>query len=570
MDAESAALMDALVYTPVLARSLAATAIGWLILTGYRAIRRRSAVLGAVVGTAILGRAGLGLALFWTSYLTLPIGEAFQIAGGFWQPALDATGYFQYAAAAAETWTLYPLDHRVPAPVFVDVLALWMGGVGISHAAGMFLNLALFTGVTVLIVRSYRPANDWRRDLPCIIAVAAYAFSPIGLFHSTQPMKEDLFVGLVALGCLGLLALGPLAAGATPALQHRAVLLGGTVIAAAVLGMSGLRWYVAFMMWCCLAMALSVVAVWRRETPFRRYAGGSIVVLAAKWIGFWAAAGPYYRQVGPTAASLLDYPAHLWNTAQMARSGFLRSGGASNITLTLRDEPDGGQARAARIAAAQRAWWNALREGNPQAPAAPRDPRLQAAIRLEAQRADAQVTAAERLRVQRRGPAAADAAAEPPPVPASRFRGLSAAAARGIPVSGRDHLPTVASGLALIFLPLPAAGALTGIAMPGGTLVALSGLDTIFFDVSLAAMFVLLWRRRHLVGNRMLSVVFCVSLAGSTTILLGYVVTNFGTLLRMRASVAIPLWMLCLAIAPRVEPATSPASAPRRERASPA
>ena len=180
------------------------------------------------------------------------------------------------------------------------------------------------------------------------------------------------------------------------------------------------------------------------------------------------------------------------------------SGRASNITLALRDDPDGGQARAARIAAAQGAWWNALREGNP-------------------------------------------------PVPPSRFRGLSAAAARGIPVSVRDHLPTAVTGLALIFLPLQAVRALTGIEAPGGTLVGLSGLDTVFFDVSLVSMFVVLWRRRHLVGDRLLSVIFCVSLAGSMAILLGYVVTNFGTLLRMRASGAIPLWMLCLAVAPRRE-----------------
>ena len=319
MDAgRDASLMDVLVYAPVFARSLAAMAAGWLILAGYRAIRRRSALLGAVVAAAILVRAGLGLTLFWTSYLTLPIGGAFQIAGGFWQPALDATGYFQYAAAALDARTLYPLDHRIPAPIFIDVLALWMGAVGISHAAGMFLNLAIFTGVAVLVVRCYRPANDWRRDLPCIIGVVAYAFSPVVLFHSTQPMKEELFGGLVALGCLGLLALGPLVTGATPARQRRAVLLGGTVIAAACLGVSGLRWYFAFMMWCSLAMALLIVAVWTRRTPLRWYAAASVVVLAAAWVGFWAAAGPYYRQVGPTADTLQAYPVYLWNTVQMA------------------------------------------------------------------------------------------------------------------------------------------------------------------------------------------------------------------------------------------------------------
>ena len=59
---------------------LAALAFGYLVLAGYRWIRRRSEVIGAIVAMTIVGRAAVGLALFWTSYLYLPIAPALFIA----------------------------------------------------------------------------------------------------------------------------------------------------------------------------------------------------------------------------------------------------------------------------------------------------------------------------------------------------------------------------------------------------------------------------------------------------------------------------------------------------------
>src|SRR5438093_5527181 len=141
---------------------------GGLVLVAYRWIRRRSAVLGAIVATAILVRAALGLILFWSSYLTLPLLDSLQTAGGFWQVALDAEGYYQYATAAAEIGRFYPFNYGVPAPFYVNTLALWMMAVGVSPASAVFLNLCLYVVFVVLIVRAFAPANDWRRDLPCI------------------------------------------------------------------------------------------------------------------------------------------------------------------------------------------------------------------------------------------------------------------------------------------------------------------------------------------------------------------------------------------------------------------
>jgi hypothetical protein len=94
--------MDALLLLSQSGHVIAALACGWFVLMGYQWIRRRSRVVGAIVAVTILGRLAVGLALFWISYLRLPIAEALQIGGGFWLIAPDSTGYFQWAATAAE------------------------------------------------------------------------------------------------------------------------------------------------------------------------------------------------------------------------------------------------------------------------------------------------------------------------------------------------------------------------------------------------------------------------------------------------------------------------------------
>jgi hypothetical protein len=61
----------------------------------------------------------------------------------------------------------------------------------------------------------------------------------------------------------------------------------------------------------------------------------------------------------------------------------------------------------------------------------------------------------------------------------------------------------------------------------------------------------LLWKRRRAIGDRLPFVLFVLILATTTAMLLGYVVTNYGTLWRLRAMVAVPLWVLVVALSPR-------------------
>jgi hypothetical protein len=53
---------------------------------------------------------------------------------------------------------------------------------------------------------------------------------------------------------------------------------------------------------------------------------------------------------------------------------------------------------------------------------------------------------------------------------------------------------------------------------------------------------------RRVIGDRLPFVVFALVLATTTAMLLGYVVTNYGTLWRLRSLVVVPLWLLVLAL----------------------
>ena len=140
-----------------------------------------------------------------------------------------------------------------------------------------------------------------------------------------------------------------------------------------------------------------------------------------------------------------------------------------------------------------------------------------------------------------------------------------AKAARAIPLTIVDHVRTAATGLAIVFVPVAVVEAVSNVEITGNRrFLSIVDLDTIFLDAGILAVLVLLWKRRHGVGDRLPFVVFCLILSGTTALLLGYVVTNFGTLWRMRPMVALPLWMLVAALPPRGEDSDNPQDAKAR------
>jgi hypothetical protein len=114
---------------------------------------------------------------------------------------------------------------------------------------------------------------------------------------------------------------------------------------------------------------------------------------------------------------------------------------------------------------------------------------------------------------------------------------------------GPRHLAT---GLAAMFVPLSILKALSVVAFPGGRgLLLVADLDTVFLDLSLLAIGTLIVRKRAVMATPVSSLLFTLAVAGISTILLAYVVTNFGTLFRLRLLAAVPAWMAPVAFRSR-------------------
>lgn len=128
------------------------------------------------------------------------------------------------------------------------------------------------------------------------------------------------------------------------------------------------------------------------------------------------------------------------------------------------------------------------------------------------------------------------------------------------------RLEEIAIGLGAVVLPSAVLGKLAGIDLNISTTARLvADLDTLVFDL-MAAM--ILWlvfvNRRDASGPPL---VFALVLALLVALPLAYVMTNFGTLIRLRLLVAAPLWLLTLALAPGLAASRAPSRAPRRDPA---
>ena len=95
----------------------------------------------------------------------------------------------------------------------------------------------------------------------------------------------------------------------------------------------------------------------------------------------------------------------------------------------------------------------------------------------------------------------------------------------------------------------------------GQGLLLIADIDTVFLDLTIVAGLALLAGRFKHAKRNWTFVLTAVLVGGVTAVLLGYVVTNYGTLWRLRSLVAIPLWMVVVALPSRAE-TPAPASQP--------
>jgi hypothetical protein len=133
------------------------------------------------------------------------------------------------------------------------------------------------------------------------------------------------------------------------------------------------------------------------------------------------------------------------------------------------------------------------------------------------------------------------------------------AAAADIGVSEGNSTPgvrlaggwNVRKGLVLMFVPVAIATPMRLLRLEGGRgLLAAADIDTMFIDASVLLILLLCVARRHELRRNLPYFSFTMSIAVVSAGLIAYVVTNLGTLLRLRLMFGVPLWMTAIALVP--------------------
>jgi hypothetical protein len=451
-------------------------------------VSKRSKRCVALLGTGIILRACIGLALFCISYYQLPIARSLQSGGGFWEVAPDARTYYRMASIAAEHgMATIPWDRGSPA--FIVLLALWMRLVGQSPAAGFFMNIVAYacvSGIVVARFRPERPGHEW----PCLLVILSYTFSPALLIHGSQSLKDELFVYIVGLALIGAsVCLPRLIDGAKSVIRPGSGLIAFVGMGAALYLIAGIRAYYGLTLWTAIATVLVAGGLRQPARRLVKYFGAAFAALALLWLTYAQGAGAaaYTQLITPTtvwATGVLGVPSFASSILKNARGAFEIMPGGTNLRPATN------------------------------APASGDDPQ---------------------------------SSELPIPRPSSTPR-------------------RIAFGIAVLAVPMSLIRALRLVDFPGGRgLLVIADIDTIFLDVTILAGLLLLAAKFERVKRNWTFALTAGLVGVVTAVLLGYVVTNYGTLFRLRLLAAMPFWLLPLAAID--DEVIEPAIRPRAERA---
>jgi hypothetical protein len=127
--------------------------------------------------------------------------------------------------------------------------------------------------------------------------------------------------------------------------------------------------------------------------------------------------------------------------------------------------------------------------------------------------------------------------------------------ASGAAYEGDNGVLLALFGLVTIFVPISALQQLSLAEVSGGKgFLVITDLDTLFMDAALLAVVGVLFASRRLDRRQVPYLCFAVTLGIVTAVLMAYVVTNYGTLFRLRLLAVVPLWLLPLALVPLTQP----------------
>lgn len=275
----------------VLIQLLFTCVAGWLLWKVWRRLTAIDARAGLLIGAGLVIRALIAQAMFWISYLRLPIARSLQDGDGFWTLAVDGRAYFGYASQLLEHgWIAVALvDKRLPSPAFLQVLAVFQLLFGSAASVGALLNLFAYLGACAAILRLGRTAAG-QVATPALIALAALSFGPAVIIWSVQPLKDPFFIFVVTAFVAACTLWQEAWRGRFLTWRFVQPLLLMLVIMYAVVG---IRWYFGLLLWIA-SLPFFAIATWRSNRRVTAAVANAIVFLALAEVIMFAG-GPYMK-----------------------------------------------------------------------------------------------------------------------------------------------------------------------------------------------------------------------------------------------------------------------------------
>jgi hypothetical protein len=488
-------------------------------------------LLRYLIAGGFLIRAFAAQLLFWISYLRLPYGSSLQLGHGLWFFAVDASYYLLPAATAASNAPLgiLQIPMSYPSVGFTRVLALFLWLFGASTAIAILLNVTVYLGMSLLIVR-------WaaRHKVPAKITALplfAIGYLPSWILWALQPMKDAYFCFLIVLFAF---AVDSFVAAWKRPRGMRAASIAGTALLMlfATHLLASVRWYYAAM--AIVAAFLVCASILFVRQGGRELALRAVVLLAFAFVMtqiFVLSAGPYCPRpiatlMQPWKLKKVEEPAGVRgvvNVVEESRRNLDRYTSAGTVIRSghrIEDTP-----APAQIASSS--------SNNPALAARPSRPQSAIATTATSQASPANTPPPARTAVVKRpvNPFADDA---------------PATAASGLPRTPKQRLLT---GTAALLLPRSIAVKLELVSIGGGRgMMWFAELDTILFDIVILAVIgiVLASLRRGAWRDPFVWYLLGMSVAIAGAI--AYTISNYGTLLRHRGMLVATAVLLAVAV----------------------
>jgi hypothetical protein len=261
-------------------------------LKGWRRLAAINARAGVLIGAGLTIRALMAQAMFWISYLHLPIARSFQDGDGFWTLAVDGRAYFGYANhLLANGWTAVALvDKTLPSPAFLQILAVFQFLFGGAASVGALLNLFAYLGACVAILHLGR-REEGGLARSAVVAIAALSFAPAVILWSVQPLKDPLFLFAVAAFVAACTMWQEAWLGRPSAARFLPPLLLMLIVLYAV---AGIRWYFGLLFWLASAPYFAILA-WRSDRRVAAAVTNAALFLALSQVIVFVAR-PYVSQ----------------------------------------------------------------------------------------------------------------------------------------------------------------------------------------------------------------------------------------------------------------------------------